>query len=260
MNSEEEIFRLLAYYGKYDLINRHNWNKIENLLTIFNFSNTIILPNTLKVLSITNVDNEFNNNIKLPNSLIKLDLGQFNYPINLIKFPNSLKVLKFGDWFNQPITGILPPNLEFLSFGTNFVKTFGYLELPDSLKVIQLKGYNYYKFPKCKILILEDININIKNEFDTKDTDRIHLDTEILCFNNIQYPLLTLPLNIKKIYLPQHDELKKIMENSKIPFGCEIIYVKSDSNNINNTNNTSSNKNLFKEIFGKDSQEIELYL
>lgn len=269
MNSEEKIFRFLVFHDNYDLINLHKWSNIINLTNIYNFSEKINLPDTLKSLQINNVEKNFKNEMNLPNSLIKLDLGQFNYPINLIKFPDSLKVLKFGDWFNQPITDInLPPNLEFLSFGNHFNEEFGSLKLPESLKVIQFKRYAHHNFPKCNILILDNINCNIeddddeedefndKDKFDTDDSNRIHQDTQILCFNNIQYPLLTLPLNIKKIYLPQNDEFKNIMENSKIPFGCEIIYVnvKLDSNN------TTYNKHLFEELFGKNSYEIDLYL
>eukprot|EP01112_Ceratiomyxa_fruticulosa_P011032 TRINITY_DN2961_c0_g1_i3.p1 TRINITY_DN2961_c0_g1~~TRINITY_DN2961_c0_g1_i3.p1 ORF type:complete len:246 (+),score=52.33 TRINITY_DN2961_c0_g1_i3:90-740(+) len=82
----------------------------------FNLSVDNVLPHTITSLKF---GKDFDTPISaLPPSLTFLEFG-FRFDKSVQKLPHSIKHLIFKDFFNQPIDGILPPDL--LSLNTRYV-------------------------------------------------------------------------------------------------------------------------------------------
>lgn len=118
---------------------------------------------------------DFNKSIgNLPNTITTIVLGnKFNQPIDGILPPNLVN-LTLGFYFNKPIT-IFPKNLKRLCFGTKF--NGSYKNLPKKLKYLKM------------FIIKPDILVEkLPNSIEC---------LSIFCFCNIN--IRSLPRNIKKL-------------------------------------------------------------
>lgn len=120
-------------------------------LKLENFNQPIlhgVLPDTLLSLAL---GSDFNKSLEgvLPESLRFLDLGgNYNYPIKSGVIPYGLQHLIFSIEYNHPIIkGSLPSSINEIGFNLDygecyFDQTLSRGELPSSLKILTLSGYN----------------------------------------------------------------------------------------------------------------------
>ena len=140
-----------------------------------------------------------------------------------------IKQIIFGYDFNQPIENVIwPKNLECLHFGTDFNQPIEKLKFSEKLSYLILTG----RFNQT---------VNFENEFNPElyiyiDISRNNIVTSLP--NKLKYlematlnrPLLNLPCTLEKLFIfndsPYHlESYKKHIENSRIPYGCEVTYI-----------------------------------
>ncbi len=137
-------------------------------LTFGAFFNQLIevntLPQYLKYLTFEGGDKITLMPNVLPNSLISLELYDFNEPLFLrgtfnYMLPRNLTQLEMGEKFDQPLDpGILPDNLIVLNLGGFYNQKLMQYSLPKKLKNLRLNSH--YKYPLIDVLAhLTDLEI-----------------------------------------------------------------------------------------------------
>jgi hypothetical protein len=159
------------------------------------------------------------NRIEWSNNLKKILIhNSYDSEIESVYWPNSIETLQFGSNFNHPIDNVKwPQSLKTLIFGNNFNQLVENTKWPKSLNVVQF-GSKFNQritnetWPENTILILHSANeITVNN---------LPNNLKHLKVMNLNCPLTNLPISLEKLDI-LYDE-NNYLEESKIPFGCEI--------------------------------------
>lgn len=184
-------------------------------------------------------------NFKFSDEILYVNFGDnYNLPIDNTVFPKFLLSISFGKNFNQSLNNVKFPNtLQSIIFHNNNVQTINNTYFPPSLMYISFYGINvdiltlplsintvYFGNGIYNIdLVIKMPKLLRKIIFDTDYTNIIeHIDfpdsLEIIKIYKLYTPLINLPPSLKELHIYHYDNNKYILEQSKIPYDCKIIY------------------------------------
>ena len=221
-----------------------------------------------ELLSVLMFNDEFNRQIKkniLPAKLSVLIFGyDFNRDIDNDVLPNNLKMLELGWCYNAKIEDCaLPEKLEILiinyqTFNSliTLPKSLTYLEILDAgnsgpFEVNQIfyeliSDFLEYLVLNSSVITFKNTNTRVENygillqeklqnlkylsiDGTTKQLNILNnlpINLSVIKFTGLNAQLSNLPMNLKEMYLSRKSDKKYI---KKIPFGCDTIIYKDDT-------------------------------
>ena len=217
----------------------------------------VIFPPSLEELELSGDFNQPINCMEFPKNLKSLKFGiNYEQPLDDIKFPNNLEKIIFYNAIDEISGDIkLPKNLKEITFG-NCIDTN--IILPIGIKKITFDLESYYHMQYYPDYLLEKVimpdnidqiifnngrsnvsklkfppNVKQINFYGNYNNliDDLPENLEILCLWIIDYPIINLPINLKKIFILNVNPLEKIKELIKLPFGCVIYKPRSEYKN-----------------------------
>jgi hypothetical protein len=134
---------------------------------------------------------------------------------NSLKIPQSIIGIEFGHNFNLDISNIdLPNNLRYATFGSDFEKSLENIKWPESLQILCFCACN-----KIKINVSDNVELNFITA-DNRICEMLPNNLKKLSIDNLYSGLTNLPTSLEELKVGHN---KCYIEESKIPFGCQVI-------------------------------------